>query len=120
LSERRQRVGNTGNGFAYEEPLVFERSRAGRIGCSLPEPDVPKVDPEALLPRGAVREDLPGLPELSEVEVVRHFTRLSTWNAAVDLGLYPLGSCTMKRSSRWRCCRASSSSATSSRPSWPS
>jgi glycine dehydrogenase subunit 2 len=44
----------------------------------------------------AIREELPGLPELSEVEVVRHFTRLSTWNAAVDLAPYPLGSCTMK------------------------
>jgi glycine dehydrogenase subunit 2 len=43
-----------------------------------------------------VREDLAGFPELSEIDVVRHFTRLSTWNAAVDLGLYPLGSCTMK------------------------
>ena len=52
--------------------------------------------PAAVLGAGALRDDLEGLPELSEVDVVRHFTRLSTWNAAVDLGLYPLGSCTMK------------------------
>ena len=89
-------VGNASRGLAYEEPLLFERSRPGRSGFSLPPLDVPEVDPVALLGAEAVRDDLPDLPELSEVEVVRHFTRLSTWNAAVDLGLYPLGSCTMK------------------------
>ena len=94
--ETRHRVGNVANGFAYEEPLLFERSRPGRIGCSLPRLDVPEVDASTALPDGALRDDIPGLPELSEVEVVRHFTRLSTWNASVDLGLYPLGSCTMK------------------------
>ena len=57
---------------------------------------MPEVDAAAVLPEGALRTDLANLPELSEVEVIRHFTRLSTWNAAVDLGLYPLGSCTMK------------------------
>jgi len=76
--ERRDRVANTGDGFAYEEPLLFERSRPGRQGYSLPALDVPAVDAAALLPEGAVRDDLPGLPELSEVDVVRHFTRLST------------------------------------------
>jgi glycine dehydrogenase subunit 2 len=96
VSDRRAQVANPAHGFAYEEPLLFERSRPGRVGFSLPEPDVPAADPARLLPEGAVRDDLPGLPELSEVDVVRHFTRLSTWNAAVDLGLYPLGSCTMK------------------------
>ena len=96
MSDPRTRVGNTANGFSYEEPLLFERSRPGREGYSLPALDVPEVDPASLLPAGALRDDLPTLPELSEVEVVRHFTRLSTWNAAVDLGLYPLGSCTMK------------------------
>ena len=94
--DRRVAVGNVGNGFSYEEPLVFELSRPGRVGHSVPEPDVPAVDPTAVLPAGSVRDELPGLPEVSEVEVVRHFTRMSTWNAAVDLGLYPLGSCTMK------------------------
>jgi glycine dehydrogenase subunit 2 len=96
VSGRRARVGNSGDGFSYEEPLLFEKSRPGRVGHSLPELDVPEVDARALLPEGALRDDIPGLPELSEVDVVRHFTRLSTWNAAVDLGLYPLGSCTMK------------------------
>jgi len=96
MSDRREQVGNSGRGFSYEEPLLFERSRPGRVGNQLPELDVPAVDARGLLPEGCVRDDLPGLPELSEVEVVRHFTRLSTWNAAVDLGLYPLGSCTMK------------------------
>jgi glycine dehydrogenase subunit 2 len=96
VSDRREQVGNTANGFAYEEPLLFERSRPGRLGHSVPAPDVPAVDPARVLGAGALRGDLAGLPELSEVDVVRHFTRLSTWNAAVDLGLYPLGSCTMK------------------------
>jgi glycine dehydrogenase subunit 2 len=94
--ERLAAVGNDTLGLAYEEPLLFERSRPGRIGYSLPPLDVPEVEPTAALPGEALRDDLPGLPELSEVDVVRHFTRLSTWNAAVDLGLYPLGSCTMK------------------------
>jgi len=89
-------VGIAGAGLGYEERLLFERSAPGRCGYSLPDLDVPEVDPRALLPADAIRSDIPGLPELSEVEVVRHFTRLSTWNAAVDLAPYPLGSCTMK------------------------
>jgi glycine dehydrogenase subunit 2 len=92
----REAFANAGPGLAYEEPLLFESSRPGRAGHSIPSSDVPDVDPAGRLPRAALRDALPGLPELSEVEVVRHFTRLSTWNAAVDLGLYPLGSCTMK------------------------
>jgi len=89
-------IGFATRGLAWEEPLSFERSVPGRVGYSLPDLDVPEADPASALGADAVREDLPGLPELSEVDVVRHFTRLSTWNAAVDLGLYPLGSCTMK------------------------
>ncbi len=88
--------GNATRGFAYEEPLSIERSRPGRVGYTLPELDVPPVDPADVLPEGTLREESAGLPELSEVDVIRHFTRMSTWNAAVDLGLYPLGSCTMK------------------------
>ena len=87
---------NVGPGLTYEEPLLFERSRAGRVGYSLPEAEVPHVPAGEKLPPAWLREDIEGLPEVSEVDVVRHFTRLSTWNAAVDLGLYPLGSCTMK------------------------
>jgi glycine cleavage system P protein (glycine dehydrogenase) subunit 2 len=91
-----ERVGNATRGLAWEEPLLFERSRPGRSGSAVAALDVPDVDPAQVLGAEAVRDDCPGLPELSEVEVVRHFTRLSTWNASVDLGLYPLGSCTMK------------------------
>ncbi len=76
------------------EPLVFEISDPGKKGYAVPKLDVP-ADPRALegLP---VRSDIPDFPQVSEVEVVRHFTRLSQQNYCVDLGLYPLGSCTMK------------------------
>jgi glycine dehydrogenase subunit 2 len=102
MSERRgepsriERVGNATRGIAWEEPLLFERSRPGRTGASLPALDVPAVAPAQAIPAALLRDDVPELPELSEIDVVRHFTRLSTWNAAVDLGPYPLGSCTMK------------------------
>jgi glycine dehydrogenase subunit 2 len=83
------------------EGLLFEISRPGRVGYSLPELDVPAL-PEAELidPRLLRDDDLELMPELSEVDVVRHFTRLSTWNYGVDTGLYPLGSCTMKHNPR--------------------
>jgi glycine dehydrogenase subunit 2 len=77
------------------EALIFEKSRAGRRGASLPECDVPREDPSALLGGENLRGDLP-LPEVSELDVVRHFTRLSHRNYAIDTGFYPLGSCTMK------------------------
>ncbi len=78
------------------EPLVFELSRSGRCGWKSPEPPIRDEDSLAALEaEGLLREELP-LPELSEVEVVRHFTRLSTLNFHVDEGFYPLGSCTMK------------------------
>lgn len=80
----------------HNEGLIFERSAPGKRGVALPESDVPEVRPEALLDSQMVRETIPDFPEVSEVDVVRHFTRLSTWNYAIDLGLYPLGSCTMK------------------------
>jgi glycine dehydrogenase subunit 2 len=73
------------------EPTIFELSRPGRRGSSLPDLDVP----EAELPAGMLRDDLP-LPEVSEIDVVRHYVRLSQLNHAVDVGFYPLGSCTMK------------------------
>jgi glycine dehydrogenase subunit 2 len=79
------------SGLILNEPLLWERGRKGRCGFSLPERDVPERPlPEALTGEG------PAFPDLSEVEVVRHYTRLSTWNYGVDTGLYPLGSCTMK------------------------
>jgi glycine dehydrogenase subunit 2 len=78
------------------EPLIFEQSGEGRTGVSLPKCDVPELALDSLLPADALREKEPELPEASEVDVVRHFTRLSTFNHGVDTGFYPLGSCTMK------------------------
>ena len=81
------------------EGLVFEKSSPGKRAYKLPPLDVPEVDAAALL--GAAHRKTPGLlPELSEIEIIRHFTRLSTWNYAIDLGMYPLGSCTMKYNPR--------------------
>jgi glycine dehydrogenase subunit 2 len=73
------------------EPLIYELSSPGREGVSLPEVDVPVT----ALPKGLTRQELP-LPELSEMDVVRHFVHLSQLNHGVDIGFYPLGSCTMK------------------------
>ena len=81
------------------EGLVFEKSSPGKRGYMLPPLDVPAVDAAALL-GDAHRTASAALPELSEIEIVRHFTRLSTWNYAIDLGMYPLGSCTMKYNPR--------------------
>jgi glycine dehydrogenase subunit 2 len=83
-------------GLVLNEPLIFERGSLGRKGYSLPRLDVERAEVEKIWPRKWVRKDLEGLPELSEVEVVRHFNRLSQWNYGVDSGFYPLGSCTMK------------------------
>jgi glycine dehydrogenase subunit 2 len=79
----------------HPSPPIFEQGAPGRSGASLPRMDVPDRDPAAEL--GALgRKAAPGLPEVSEVEVTRHYTRLSRWNYAIDIGMYPLGSCTMK------------------------
>jgi len=83
-------------GLILKEPLIFERSARGRKGYSLPRLDVERAKAEKIWPRKLLRKDLEGLPEVSEVETVRHFTRLSQWNYGVDSGFYPLGSCTMK------------------------
>jgi glycine dehydrogenase subunit 2 len=77
-------------------PLIFERSKSGRRGYRLPEADVPAREPASLVAPHLLREQQPRLPELSEVELIRHFTALSRRNYGVDLGFYPLGSCTMK------------------------
>ena len=82
--------------IGFREPLIFERSIEGRTGCSLPGLDVPNVDAATALPASLIRTEDAALPELSEPETTRHFTRLSTWNFSVDHGFYPLGSCTMK------------------------
>jgi len=77
-------------------PLIFERSVAGRMGYSLPELDVPDVDADQLLRQDYLRAAAPPLPEVSEVDLIRHYTGLSKRNHGVDSGFYPLGSCTMK------------------------
>ena len=78
-------------GLILNEPFLWERGGKGRTGYSLPRRDVDATAlPENLAGDG------PDFPDLSEVEVVRHYTRLSTWNYGVDSGMYPLGSCTMK------------------------
>lgn len=86
--------------ITQNEPLVFEMSSPGKRGYQLPPLDVPPLDPKAALGAENVRAEIQGFPEVSEVEAIRHFTRLSTWNYAIDLGLYPLGSCTMKYNPR--------------------
>ncbi len=81
------------------EALLFEISAPGKYAYMLPALDVPAVNAAALL-GASYREKKAELPELSEIEIIRHFTRLSTWNYAIDLGMYPLGSCTMKYNPR--------------------
>jgi glycine dehydrogenase subunit 2 len=87
--------------ITQNEALIFERSQDGRRGYLLPPLDVEETPLDELLPAHLRRaDDLAGVPEVSEVDVVRHFTRISTWNYNIDLGMYPLGSCTMKYNSR--------------------
>src|SRR3954468_9671285 len=87
--------------ISQNEPLIFERSQPGRMGYKLPPLDVDDSKIEELIPAHLLRDDdLEGMPEVTEVDVVRHFTRISTWNYSIDLGMYPLGSCTMKYNSR--------------------
>ena len=82
-------------GLAHEEPLLFERGSTGRSGVSLPALSR-GADPAAAIPAALRRDAVDGLPEISELEAIRHFTRLSSWNHGIDTGFYPLGSCTMK------------------------
>ncbi len=79
------------HGLVFNEPLLWEKGAAGRDGFSMPPQDVPESPLDE-----ALAGDGPDFPDLSEVDVVRHFTRLSQWNFGVDSGMYPLGSCTMK------------------------
>ena len=78
-------------GLVLNEPLLWEKGCKGRMGISIPVSD---VETSTLDP--ALAGEGPDFPDLSEVDVVRHYTRLSTWNFGVDTGMYPLGSCTMK------------------------
>jgi glycine cleavage system P protein (glycine dehydrogenase) subunit 2 len=81
------------------EGLIFEKSSPGKKAYKLAPLDVPAVDVSKLL-GNAERKEAAALPEVSEIEIIRHFTRISTWNYGVDTGLYPLGSCTMKYNAR--------------------
>ena len=85
---------------SLNEGLIFEKSSPGKRGVELPPLDVPAVDPAAALGKAFARDAIEGFPEVSEIETIRHFTRLSGWNYAIDLGMYPLGSCTMKYNPR--------------------
>src|SRR5439155_1283842 len=82
------------------EGLIFEKSSPGKRAFELPPLDVPAAEPAKALGAHHRKEGVEGFPEVSEIEVLRHFTRLSTWNHAIDLGMYPLGSCTMKYNPR--------------------
>jgi len=85
----RESIGTTG--LILNEPLLWEKGSPGRMGMSIPDSDVPAADMDSNLVG-----DGPDFPDLGELDVVRHYTRLSTWNFGVDSGMYPLGSCTMK------------------------
>ena len=80
------------------EGLIFEHSKKGRRGYKLPALDVPETD--LPLPAALLRDEIADEVEVSEVDVIRHFTRLSKLNVSIDAGLYPLGSCTMKHNPR--------------------
>jgi glycine dehydrogenase subunit 2 len=84
------------SGLIQDELLIFEQGGEGRRGYSLPRWDVEEIKASKVIPSRLLRKELEGFPQLSEVDVVRHFTRLSQWNYGVDSGFYPLGSCTMK------------------------
>jgi glycine dehydrogenase subunit 2 len=79
-----------------DQALIFELSTNGRVGYSLPEMDIPEVKLEELIPQEYLRAVEPNLPEVSELDIMRHYTALSKRNHGVDSGFYPLGSCTMK------------------------
>jgi len=82
------------------EGLIFEKSSPGKRAFDLPPLDVPATDAAKALGEFHRSGGVEDFPEVSEIEVLRHFTRLSTWNYAIDLGMYPLGSCTMKYNPR--------------------
>ncbi len=79
-----------------EVRMIFEKSVPGHVGFSLPNSDVPDVDITSIVPKELLGNEKHELPEVSEIEVVRHYVELSTRNHGVDSGFYPLGSCTMK------------------------
>ena len=93
----KNRIKKVSSHVSQNENLLFERSSAGAQGYKLPALDVPaKALSELIDPQFLRTDDLVDMPELAEPDVVRHFTRLSTWNYGTDTGMFPLGSCTMK------------------------
>lgn len=84
-----EQIGTTG--LVLDEPLLWEKGKKGRSGFSIPRHDVEQAEMD-----DSLVGEMPDIPQLSEIDVVRHYTRLSTWNFGVDTGMYPLGSCTMK------------------------
>src|SRR5438094_1051713 len=87
--------------ISHNEQLIFERSQPGRAGFSLPPLDVDEIPLDEIVPREFQREDnLAGMPEGTEVDVVRNFTRMWPWNYSIDQGMYTLVSCTMRYNSR--------------------
>lgn len=87
--------GSATRGLSFQTPLIFEQGASNRHAASIADDDLPEVDPKSAFGSMA-RDVLPMLPEVSEPEVVRHYVRLSQQNFAIDIGMYPLGSCTMK------------------------
>src|SRR5690606_36935886 len=85
-----------GEPMDHPTPLLFESGAPGRRGFRFPACDVPETPVEEAIPAEHLRREPAPLPELSELEVIRHYVRLSRKNHAVDVGFYPLGSCTMK------------------------
>jgi len=98
--KEKNREGPGKRGMIFAEPTIFERGAPGRMGYSLPSSQVQLKDPQEEIETFLLRDEDPLLPEVSELDVVRHFTRLSQWNYSIDTGLYPLGSCTMKYNPR--------------------
>jgi len=95
-----ERASQTRSGSLSTEALIFEHSKPGRRGYQLPPLDVPEQSLDDLLPHALRRDTIESEVEVSEVDVIRHFTRLSKLNVSIDAGLYPLGSCTMKHNPR--------------------
>ena len=79
-----------------EFPLIFERSKPGRTAYAMPKTDIPAFDLDTNFGEAYVRKKPAELPEVSELELIRHYTALSNRNFGIDSGFYPLGSCTMK------------------------
>jgi glycine dehydrogenase subunit 2 len=98
--EMNQQIKKATRHVSQNERLIFEKSSPGKRAFELPPLDVPQVDASKSLGAAYRQDGVEGFPEVSEIEVIRHFTRLSTWNYAIDLGMYPLGSCTMKYNPR--------------------